>query len=89
MEGATADQLPGALGKQWVIPPSQEEASVQRWIDAFQAILCQAQDSHYADIHCRAEISNCTCHPKMLADPLLSCLHCSSADHADAPPHKL
>ncbi len=37
MEGATADQLPGALGKQWVIPPSQEEASVQRWIDAFQA----------------------------------------------------
>ena len=36
MEGATADQLPGALGKQWVIPPSPEEASVQRWIDAFQ-----------------------------------------------------
>ena len=36
MEGATADQLPGALAKQWVIPPSKEEESVQRWIDALQ-----------------------------------------------------
>ena len=43
MEGATADQLPGALVKQWIIPPSKEEESVQRWIDAFQ--VCPAGTS--------------------------------------------
>jgi hypothetical protein len=38
MEGATADQLPGAVAKQWVMQPSKEEESVQRWIDAFQVM---------------------------------------------------
>lgn len=36
MEGATADQLPGAVAKQWIMQPSKEEECVQRWIDAFQ-----------------------------------------------------
>lgn len=36
LEGARADQLPGAQPKQWIIPPSKEEEAVQRWIDALQ-----------------------------------------------------
>ena len=47
MEGATADRLPGALAKQWVIPPSPEEASVQRWIDALQVRLSPASACRY------------------------------------------
>lgn len=36
IEGVTADQLPGAQSKYWIIPPSKEEEAVQRWIDGFQ-----------------------------------------------------
>ena len=37
MEGVTADQLPGAQPKHWIIQPSREEEAIQRWIDGFQA----------------------------------------------------
>lgn len=39
VEGVTADQLPGAQPKHWIITPSREEEAVQRWIDGFQVML--------------------------------------------------
>ena len=39
LEGASADLLPGAQPKQWIIAPSKEEEAVQRWLDALQVGL--------------------------------------------------
>ena len=39
MEGITADQLPGYVKKNWIMPPKGQEEAVERWIDAFQVLF--------------------------------------------------
>lgn len=65
MEGATADQLPGSVGKKWVISPSKEEESVQRWIDAFQVCKLNPQSCPHAHASVRQVLlfSNPVCEP--------------------------